>query len=313
MTETMLIRAARAAPRCLSVCALAFALLLCNPAWGDLDVPAHDKTFWSTLRAGGFKVSSQEQVLPLALEAAAMLGSTDPELRDGVAYEGLATWIYQEERLDSEDLERLRVLLTANARRGLGEQDGDALFVRSFSTLVLSVLAAEDFKKPFLDAQRFDALVDLGIEELGRERDLRGYVPGKGWGHATAHCADLLKFLGRSNRLRADQQVRIVNAIAERLRSAGRVFVWGEDARLAAALTSLARRADANPAPFEAWFTRLREEHAAVWTGTFEPARYVPVRAQLNALSALAANLEVDTGPAATIRAALRSLRAVAQ
>jgi hypothetical protein len=306
---------ARTAPlRCALACALGVILLAFagEPGWGDLRPAAHDKAFWSALRATRFNAPSA-QVMPLALEAATLLGSPDPELRDTIAYEALATWIYKDQRLAPEELQQLRVLLAANARRGLGEQDGDGLFLRSFSILVLSVLAAEDLKKPYLDTQQFDSLVDLAVEELGRERDLRGYVPGKGWGHATAHCADLLKFLSRSRWLRADQQARIVDAVAERLRTAGQVFVWGEDARLAAALTSLARRADADPGPFEAWFARLREEHAAVWAGPFEPARYVPVRAQLNALNALAANLEADTGPGAAIRTALRSLRSQAQ
>jgi Protein of unknown function (DUF2785) len=294
-------------------CAFAVAPLLWNTGWGETPAPSHDPAFWNALRADRFKLPSGQPVMPLALEAAALLGSTDAQLRDAVAYEALATWIYQDPRLDPAELERLRVLLTANARQGLGEPEGDGLFMRSFSILVLSVLAAEDLKKPYLDAQRFGSLVDLGIDELDRERDLRGYVSGKGWGHATAHCADLLKFLSRSHWLQRDQQTRIVNAIAARLRSAGQVFVWGEDARLAAALTSLARRPDADPAPFEAWFNRLHEEHEAVWAGSFDPVRYVPVRAQLNTLAALEADLEPDTGPAAAIRGALRSLRAAAQ
>jgi hypothetical protein len=78
-------------------------------------------------------------------------------------------------------------------------------------------------------------------------------------------------------------------------------------------LTSVARRADADPAAFNGWFQRLREEHAAVWSGSFDPARYVPVRAQLNALSAFAADLEPVTGAAATIRTAVLALRAAAQ
>ena len=127
----------------------------------------------------------------------------------------------------------------------------DSFFARSRHSHC-AVLAAEDLKRPFLDSQQFDGLVDLGIEELGRERDLRGYVPGKGWGHATAHCADLLKFLARSHWLRPEQQSRLINAIAERLRSAGQVFVWGEDARLAAALTAIAGRAMPIRHPFSA-------------------------------------------------------------
>jgi len=302
-------RAARAR-RAMSALLVA-GLVACGGARTEAQT-VHDRAFWVSLHAAGFALPAGESALPLALEAAALLGSTDPELRDGIAYEALATWVYGEQRLDAAELNQLRTTLTSNARRGLGEAMGDGLFLRSFSVLALAVLAAEDLKSPFLDSQQFDGLVELAIDELANERDLRGYVPGKGWGHATAHCADLVKFLARSHRLRPEQQSRMVNAIAERLRSAGLVFVWGEDARLAAALTALAARSDADPAAFLAWFKRLGAEHAALWSGAFDPVRYVPVRAQLNALAALAADLNTPTGPAASIRAALLSLRAEA-
>jgi hypothetical protein len=305
-------RRAGAARPGVSVLAVA-GLVVFGGARTEAQNTVHDRAFWVGLRSAGFKLPQSEPASPLALEAASLLGSTDPELRDDIAYEAIETWVYREQRLDAAELHQLRATLGANARRGLGEAAGDGLFLRSFSTLALAVLAAEDLKRPFLDSQQFDGLVDLGIEELGRERDLRGYVPGKGWGHATAHCADLLKFLARSHWLRPEQQSRLINAIAERLRSAGQVFVWGEDARLAAALTAIAGRSDADPAPFLGWFKRLAAEHAALWSGPFEPVRYVPVRAQLNALAALAADLDATTGPEAAIRAALRSLRTEAQ
>jgi len=252
-------------------------------------------------------------VLPLALEAAVLLGSTDPELRDRIAYEAMVAWVYEEQRLDAAGLEQLRTTLVANARRGLGEPESDGLFLRSFSTLALSVFAAADLKRPFLSQPQFDELLDLALAGLAGERDLRGYVAGKGWGHATAHGADLLKFLTRSPWLRAEQQARIVDAVATRLRTAGGVFVWGEDARLAAALASLARRPDADPAPFVAWFKRLGEEHESVWSGPFDPSRYVAVRAQLNALSALGADLGAETSAEVAVGTALRTLRSRAQ
>jgi Protein of unknown function (DUF2785) len=273
----------------------------------------HERAFWVVLREDGFKVPKGESAARLALEAAALLGSTDPELRDAIAYEAIETWVYREQRLDATELERLRLTLISNARRGLGAGISDELFGRSFSTLALAVLAAEDLKKPFLDAQRFDELLALGSDALANERDLRGYVPGKGWGHATAHCADLLKFLARSHWLRPEQQRLIVDAIAGRLRSAGQVFVWGEDERLAAALAALASRSDADPALFSVWFKQLSAEHTALWSGQFDPARYVPVRAQLNAVSALAADLDGAAGPGATISKLVRALRAATQ
>jgi Protein of unknown function (DUF2785) len=294
----------------------AAAALLAPLAIGWTEARAsHDRNFWVTLRSSNFSLPPGEPALPLALEAAALLGSTDSELRDDIAYEALETWVYREQRLNPTELGRLRMVLSANARQGLGEETGDGLFLRSFSLLALAVLAAEDLKRPFLDAQQFDALLDLAVTELASERDLRGYVAAKGWGHATAHCADLMKFLARNHRLRPEQQSRLVDAVAGRLRSAGLVFVWGEDARLAAALSSIAQRPDADPAPFLAWFQRLREENEALWKGPLEPARYLPVRAQLNALNALAADLDMESAPppAGTIRSGLRSLRAEAQ
>jgi hypothetical protein len=122
-----------------------------------------------------------------------------------------------------------------------------------------------------------------------------------------------LKFLARSHWLRPEQQRLIVEAIGGRLRSAGQVFVWGEDARLAAALASIASRSDADPAPFSVWFQQLSAEHAALWSGPFEPARYVPVRAQLNALNAFAADLDGAAGAGAGIGKLVRALRADTQ
>jgi hypothetical protein len=271
---------------------------------------AHDRPFWAELRAHEFHTAPREPVGPLALEAAALLGSTDPQLRDAIAYEALAAWVYRDHALTDPELRALFQLLLTNARAGLGGGESDTLFLRSFSTLSLALFAATDLRQPTLDTAQFDALIDLGTQALTAERDLRGYVPEKGWGHATAHCADLLKFLARSPRLRTAQQRQIVVVIAERTRSAGQVFVWGEDARLASALAAVARRQDLDFMPFSAWFERVGREHEAIWSGPPEPARYVSERAQLNVLAHLAATLDADhTGGAAQVDAALRTLR----
>lgn len=271
----------------------AFLLLM----WGSAAASqsTHDRRFWLSLKTAEFHVARCEAVFPLAREATQLLASTDSELRDGIAYEALARWVYTDQCLDGVQRDRLVSELTSNARRQLGEDEGDALFGRSFSALALSLFAAADLKRPTLSGAQIASLVDLGTELLARERDLRGYVPAKGWGHATAHAADLLKFLARNARLTVPQQRQIVGAIGERLRSAGRVFVWGEDARLAGTLASVARRADVDAAAFNDWFKQLAADNAALWGGAFDPAHYIAVRAQLNALNALQA--ELDTSP----------------
>jgi hypothetical protein len=82
-----------------------------------------------------------------------------------------------DERLAPGELNQLRVVLAGNAAYRLGSAGEDSRFLRSFSILVLSVLAAEDLKTTSLDATTFNDLVDLGARALCEERDLRGYVP----------------------------------------------------------------------------------------------------------------------------------------
>ena len=101
------------------------------------------------------------------------------------------------QRLSPAELDTVRTTLTANARRGLGQTEGDDLFLRSFSTLVLSVVAAADLKRSFLDQAQFDGLVDLALDELAQEREgmgpchraLRRSAEVPESQHATAACA----------------------------------------------------------------------------------------------------------------------------
>jgi hypothetical protein len=85
-------------------------------------------------------------------------------------------------------------------RAGLGSPPDDRTLRRFFSLLDLSVLAAYDLKAPFMSQSAFEETVAGGIDSLAAERDLRGFEPGKGWVLATAHGADLLKFLARNPR-----------------------------------------------------------------------------------------------------------------
>lgn len=267
------------------------ALLLVLPA--SAAPPTHDRAFWTGLATKAFAIPEGESAAALALEAADLLASPDPALRDGVGYEALARWVYRDGLVPAADLERLRLRLQAGLARELGTAGTDAAYGRSFSAIGLSILAATDLKRPWMGPEAFDDLLSAGCRYLAAERDVRGFVPGGGWVHATAHTADLLKFLGRSPRLTPAGQARIVEAISTRLRTAGVVFAWGEDERLAQALLSLARRKDFDPKPFETWLAALAAENTALWRNgpAIDPAAFVPVRAQKQALVHLAALL----------------------
>ena len=194
------------------------------------------------------------------------------------------------------------------AQDGLGEDPSDRVFGRSFAVLSLALLAAEDLRRPIMNRAGFDELLNVGLLALKRQRDLRGYVEHKGWAHATAHAADLLKFLGRNSKLTASDRARIVVGVDGRLQSAGQVFVWGEDARLAAALRAVAVREEVDVSPFMKWCSQVRSDNDVLWGGTFDASRYLAVRAQLNAMAQLLSALPLNTS--GRTDAIVQSLRA---
>ena len=267
----------------------------------------HDRAFWAALATREFAVPEGESVGALALEAAGLLSSPDSALRDGVGYEALARWVYRDGLVSPADLERLRQQLQAGLTKGLGETIGDSAYGRSFSALGLSILAAADLKKPWMTQAVFDELLAAATAYLVAEKDLRGFVPGSGWVHATAHTADVLKFLSRNPKLTPAGQARLLDAVVSRLRTAGVVFAWGEDERLALALLSLTRRKDFDPKPFGAWLVALSAENTALWKNgpAIEPSAFVPVRAQKQALVHLAALLAREEAPPEAFRKAL--------
>src|SRR3981081_2847135 len=86
-----------------------------------------------------------KDILP---ELTRQLASPDSELRDDLAFTILTAWIYQKRLLSPEDLRSLGTTLLSNLRHGIGEQDADTVFVRSFSALPLSVIVARDNEEP---------------------------------------------------------------------------------------------------------------------------------------------------------------------
>jgi hypothetical protein len=271
--------------------------------------------FWRQIKASGFGVPAGEAPLPLILELSDSLGSTDPEIRDGFAYEIPAAWIYEQKRLGPADLRVLLGRWTANLRARIGETGGDSVLLRSFSALDLSVLAAHDLQAPFLSPAEFEGLLADALAYLRDERDVRGYTPPVGWRHSCAHTADLLKFLARSPHLKVADQARILDAVQAKVTRVGDpVYVWGEDERLARTLLSLVRRSDFDPALADPWLAVFAALHKKAWEAApLDPAVLAADRNAANLLKSLHTLLSqpAETAPAvAPVRAKVLALLA---
>jgi len=298
-------------PRHLAKCA-ALALLL---PWGcsaPSSQPTHSDAHISAalglgaLRAGAPLESSGRSVGEWLTELSPLFESPDPQLRDGVAYELAARWIVRERNATPEDLRRVLGPWIGQLDVRPDDDLNTGALRRSFHALALSLVAARDLDTPFLSPTELEQLLGAALTHLANEPDERGWDPRLGWVHATAHGADLLKFLARNPRLDSAARTRVLDALAERAtRPCEQAFAWGEDQRLAAAAgAALLRVDDAVQTRFAGALRITLDPNAP-----FDARRFA---AQLNAehvRNALLVGLENSAAESTEAAAARRALR----
>src|ERR1700754_2957468 len=172
-------------------------------------------SYWQQVHATGLAVPTDRPLDDLTAELTRMLGDPDPALRDGTAYPALTTWV--DRGVYDDLLAGLGDGMAIGLRVGLGEQGTDSVFRRSFSALVLGECIARDNLRPLLPGGKILEWGDRIAAWLLRERDLRAYVPGKGWAHAVAHGADTLATLANSPHLAQPELTVVLDVIADRV------------------------------------------------------------------------------------------------
>ncbi|MXG91702.1 DUF2785 domain-containing protein [Nocardioides sp. YIM 123512] len=214
------------------------------------------RSYWEQVAASGLAVPQDRPLGDLTAELTRMLGDTDPDQRDGTAYPTLATWV--ERGVYDDLLPGLGDGMAAGLGVGLGERDTDSVFRRSFSALILGECIARDNQRPLVAGNKVLEWGDRLATWLLRERDLRGFVPGKGWAHAVAHGADGLAVLARSPHVAANELTVVLDVIADRvLLPVDAVFGTDEHDRLAAATMAVLRRGIVSLRVLEPWIARL--------------------------------------------------------
>ncbi|MDQ1450953.1 MAG: hypothetical protein QOK38_819 [Acidobacteriaceae bacterium] len=279
--------------------------------------PAHNRQYFRDIAAHHFSVPAGASAFTLAQELTPWLASPDPELRDTLAYTTLDVWIRHAQLPDMQftDAQLLTLLpsLQHNLTAAIGESGTDSVFKRSFSALTLASFAERDLQQPFLSPAQYRDLLASALAYLRDERDTRGFDPTKGWIHSTAHTADLLAALARNPHFTVPDQQALFTAVEQRLHSAGHVYTFGEQDRLAVALLCVITRDDFQLTSFQKWLDSVQQD-GIVWQKS--PPDPVPLALFENhtyLLEALLARMPTQTplSPAATqardaARAALR-------
>jgi len=215
-----------------------------------------EKAFWQGIIDADYAVPSEHTLADLTSELLSFLGSTDPQLRDGVAYPILEAWISRDLYTTAE-LRAMAKQLGENLKHGLGEQGTDTVFLRTFSALVLAELVYHHNERPYFEEADIRQILEYALAYYPAEQDLRGYVTNLGWAHSAAHGADLLFVLADSYLNVADLE-RIMEALATKIAPpVAHVYLYNEDQRITRAVLAALKR-DLLTLPFlSAWLDRL--------------------------------------------------------
>ena len=231
-----------------------------------------DKLFWKTIQENQYAIPTGHTPTSLTAELFLYLGSTDPELRDQIAYETFANFL-KRDYFSLEEIEIYIANLLANLDIGIGETDSDSIFLRTFSMLFLAEIIHNDNKAPLLNELVVQTILEKGLWYLAHEQDLRGYVIEKGWAHALAHTADLLLVLGRSLSTDKNDHSLMLAGMSEKLiQSTTWVHIYGEDERLAKAALEILRRGTLSATFVRRWLDSFLKPNGASWEGAWTKA-----------------------------------------
>lgn len=205
------------------------------------------------IKQSGFAVENDTQRNALAIALLGCLANPNPALRDGMAYQGISTWL----RSRSLSAETIDVLYQSLSRQITSAADANG-FQQPFAALLLSEVARTDRIEPAFTAERRAELVTLAADYLQGVRDYRGFSEAEGWRHGIAHGSDLVLQLVLNPNVDALQVQRLLAAVASQVAPAGEVFYrYGEPERLARAVFYAHRRGIAEDAAWQEWFESL--------------------------------------------------------
>lgn len=212
--------------------------------------------YWQRVLSTGLAVPEDRPLADLTAELTAMLGSPDPQVRDGMAYPALSTWIAS----GTYDflLSGLGDGIAAGLQYGLGEQDTDSVFRRSLSAAVLGDCLNRENTERLVGREK---VLEWGDRLAGwflREADLRGWVDDKGWAHSLAHGSRALGALAANRHLAAPELSVVLDVIGDRLTDPELpLLLSGELDQMAATTCTVLRRNILDLRVVEPWVVRV--------------------------------------------------------
>lgn len=200
------------------------------------------KEILSELKSGE-RIWEAEETVIIIKSMIEHIGSSDGELRDQLIYSWFYHLIINKNLLDQDLLkELLEVALKDLLLKGIGDKDTDTVFTRSFTTLLIALILSRDNEDDFLSQDVILQVKNKIVDYINLEKDLRGYIPYKGWAHSVAHVADTLDELIKSKKVDEKYFGEILNALWDKVLVSTTVYIHEEEERILVPILEMLER-----------------------------------------------------------------------
>ncbi|MDJ0920378.1 MAG: DUF2785 domain-containing protein [Henriciella sp.] len=183
------------------------------------------------------------------------LGAPDPDVRDGIGYEGLSA-LLRGEKLIVPEVQNLRSTLIETLSEDTPDPAG---YLKPFAVLALSEVIRVHRIEPYMSEPEKAKTLSAVLDYLDGITDFRGFDDVEGWRHGVAHAADALLQVSLAPDFTAEDHARILDTIGRKVVLSDHAYVFGEGERLARPLFYIARAGKVSDETWRSFFETLSD------------------------------------------------------
>ncbi|MBO1625317.1 DUF2785 domain-containing protein [Bacillus arachidis] len=185
------------------------------------------------IKANHYTIDSTIDIDKLISKMLQHIGTPDSYLRDTLIY----TTFFHLITNDHITHTQLSQLLSQSINEQylfykITTDDKDAVFTRSFTTLLIALIIYADTKHNFLSPSDILDVKDKLIIYMNQEHDFRGYVSEQGWAHSIAHVSDTFDELVNNPKLETTYYPEIMQTLLKKVSVHTTHYNYEEDERI---------------------------------------------------------------------------------
>ncbi|MGH1142720.1 DUF2785 domain-containing protein [Bacillus pseudomycoides] len=185
------------------------------------------------IKANQYAIDSTIDIQDLSSKMLQHIGTPDGYLRDKLIYTTFWHLIINDHITQTQ----LQHLLSQSISEQylfykITTEDKDAVFTRSFTTLLIALIINADTKHNFLSPSDILDVKDKLILYMNQEHDFRGYVNDRGWAHSIAHVSDTFEALVKNPKLEPSYSPEILQTLLDKINVHTIYYKYEEDERI---------------------------------------------------------------------------------